>query len=183
MIIGLTGAKGCGKSSVARIINRLHDFEHISFATPIKDMLRVLGLGDAELNDPTIKEIPLDEYGKTPREMMQSLGTEWGRMLISGGVWISALRKQLKPQKNYVIDDVRFENEARFVRERGAVIHVERNRLINNDTHISEAGIDDDLIDATIKNISCYESDLELEVARVMEEILYYGFVHDSKSK
>ena len=84
MIIGLTGGKGCGKSTVAKIINKLHDYEIISFATPIKDMLRVLGLGDAELNDPTIKEIVLDEYGKTPREMMQSLGTEWGRMLVSG---------------------------------------------------------------------------------------------------
>ena len=114
---------------------------------------------------------------------MQSLGTEWGRMLVSGDVWISALRKQLKPQKNYVIDDVRFDNEARFVRERGAVIHVERERYIEGDTHISEAGIDDDLIDATIKNVSCYESDLELEVARVMEEILYYGFVHHTKSE
>lgn len=183
MIIGLTGGKGCGKSTVAKIINKLHDYEIISFATPIKDMLRVLGLGDAELNDPTIKEIVLDEYGKTPREMMQSLGTEWGRMLVSGDVWISALRKQLKPQKNYVIDDVRFDNEARFVRERGAVIHVERERYIEGDTHISEAGIDDDLIDATIKNVSCYESDLELEVARVMEEILYYGFVHHTKSE
>lgn len=183
MIIGLTGGKGCGKSSVARIINRLYGYEHVSFAKPIKDMLRVLGLGDAELNDPTIKEIVLDEYGKTPREMMQSLGTEWGRMLVSGNVWISALRKQLKPQKNYVIDDVRFDNEARFVRERGAVIHVERERDIAGDTHISEAGIDDDLIDATIKNVSCYESDLELEVVRVMEEILYYGFVHHTKSE
>ena len=183
MIIGLTGGKGCGKSTVAKIINRLHGYELISFATPIKQMLRVLGLGDAELNDPTIKEIPLDEYGKTPREMMQSLGTEWGRMLVSGDVWISALRKQLNPQKNYVIDDVRFDNEALFVRERGAVIHVQRERFIENDTHISEAGISDNLIDKKIRNISCYESDLELEVARVMEELMYYGSIHDTKFK
>lgn len=183
MIIGLAGGKGCGKSTVAKIINKLHDFEVISFATPIKEMLRVLGLGDAELYDPTIKEIPLDEYGKSPRALLQSLGTEWGRMLVSGDVWIQALRKQLKPKTNYVIDDVRFDNEARFIRERGAVIHVERERDIDGDTHISEAGISDDLIDGKIRNISCYESDLELEVARQMEEILYYGFVHDSKSK
>lgn len=183
MIIGLTGGKGCGKSSVARIINRLYGYEHVSFAKPIKDMLRVLGLGDAELNDPTIKEIVLDEYGKSPREMMQSLGTEWGRMLVSGNVWISALRKQLDPRKDYVIDDVRFDNEAIFVRERGAVIHVERERDIDGDTHISEAGISENLIDKKIRNISCYESDLELEVARVMEEVVYYGSIHDSKSK
>jgi hypothetical protein len=63
------------------------------------------------------------------------------------------------------------------------VIHVERERDIDGDTHISEAGISDDLIDGKIRNISCYETDLELEVARQMEEIIYYGFVHDSKSK
>lgn len=183
MIIGLAGGKGCGKSTVAKIINKLHDYEIISFATPIKEMLRVLGLGDAELHDPVIKEIPLDEYGKSPREIMQLLGTEFGRNMIDGNIWITALRKQLRPDRNYVIDDVRFNNEARFVRERGAVIHVERERDIEGDTHISEAGIDEDFIDATVKNVSCYESDLELEVARVMEEILYYGFVHDSKSK
>ena len=183
MIIGLAGGKGCGKSTVAKIINKLHGYEVISFATPIKEMLRVLGLGDAELHDPTIKEIPLDEYGKSPREMMQLLGTEFGRNMIDGRIWITALRKQLNPQTNYVIDDVRFDNEARFIRERGAVIHVERERDIDGDTHISEAGISDDLIDGKIRNISCYETDLELEVARQMEEIIYYGFVHDSKSK
>ena len=183
MIIGLTGGKGCGKSSVARIISKSHDFKHISFATPIKDMLRVLGLGDAELNDPTIKEIPLDEYGKTPREMMQLLGTEFGRSMIDERIWITALRKQLRPDRNYVIDDIRFNNEAMFVRERGAVIHVERESVVENDTHISEAGIDEDLIDGTIRNISCYESDLELEVARQMEELMYYGSIHDTELK
>ena len=177
MIIGLAGGKGCGKSTVAKIIAKRYDYERISFATPIKDMLRVLGLGDAELYDPTIKEIPLDEYGKSPRELLQSLGTAWGRMLVSGDVWIRALKKQINPDKNYVIDDVRFDNEAIFVRERGAVIHVERHSIVNNDSHISEAGISEEFIDKTIKNISCYESDLELEVLGTMEDIKH-GTIH-----
>ncbi len=182
MIIGLAGGKGCGKSTVAKIIAKRYGYEQISFATPIKDMLRVLGLGDAELYDPVIKEIPLDEYGKSPRELLQSLGTEWGRMLVSGDVWIQALKKQLDPQTNYVIDDVRFENEAIFVRERGAVIHVERHSIINEDSHISEAGISEEFIDKIIKNISCYETDLELEVVGKMEEIIH-GTIHNSKSQ
>lgn len=179
MIIGLAGGKGCGKSTVAKIIAKRYDYEQISFATPIKDMLRVLGLGDAELYDPVIKEIPLDEYGKSPRELLQLLGTEFGRHMIDGSIWITALKKQLNPQKNYVIDDVRFDNEALFVRERGAVIHVQRHSIVNNDSHISEAGVSEKFIDKTIKNISCYETDLELEVVGVMEEIKH-GTIHNS---
>lgn len=182
MIIGLAGGKGCGKSTVAKIIANRYGYEQISFATPIKDMLRVLGLGDAELYDPTIKEIPLDEYGKSPRELLQLLGTEFGRHMIDGSIWITALKKQLNPQRNYVIDDVRFDNEAIFVRERGAVIHVERHRHIEEDSHISEAGIGQEFIDTTIKNISCYETDLELEVVGKMEEIIH-GTIHNSKSQ
>ena len=127
MIIGLAGGKGSGKSTAGKIINNLFGFEVISFAKPIKDMLRVLGLGDAELNDPVYKEIPLDEYGKSPRQLCQSLGTDWGRMLVSGDVWIQALANQLDPEKDYVIDDVRFDNEASFIKDRkGSVIEVQR---------------------------------------------------------
>ena len=48
------------------------------------------------------------------------------------------------------------------------MIHVKRERFIERHPHF-EAGVDEDLIDGTIRSISCYESDLELEVARVME--------------
>ena len=60
MIIGLAGGKGCGKSSVARILERKYGYEILSFASPIKDMLRAMGLRDSELNDPVLKEIKLE---------------------------------------------------------------------------------------------------------------------------
>lgn len=99
MIIGLTGGKGCGKSSVARILERKYGYEILSFATPIKEMLKAMGLRDAELNDPVLKEIKLDEYGKSPREMMQLLGTEFARNMIAQDVWITAMKRRITPEQ------------------------------------------------------------------------------------
>jgi len=181
MIIGLAGGKGCGKSSVARIMQRKFGYEILSFATPIKEMLKAMGLRDAELNDPVLKEIKLDEYGKSPREIMQLLGSEFGRVMIADDIWVTALKRKIQPGTKVVIDDVRFENEARFIRDGGgAVVEVRRTRLDENaDTHVSEAGISKDLIDGIINNISCYETDLELEVVKKVEEVETYGLVYN----
>ena len=186
MIIGLTGRKGCGKSSVAKIFADRLGYEILSFASPIKDMLRVLGLGEAELNDPTIKEIPLDEYGKTPRELMQILGTEFGRERVSQNIWIRALEKKIHPDKNYVIDDVRFPNEAAMVHARGGkIVRVYRpmqEEEAAKDPHLSEAGLDSEQIDYELRNSSCYVTDLENTVIKTLENLIYYGAFHDSES-
>ena len=181
MIIGLAGGKGCGKSSVARIMERKFGYEIMSFATPIKDMLRAMGLRDAELNDPVLKEITLDEYGKSPREIMQLLGTEFGRDMIADDIWVTAMKRRIEPGVKVVIDDVRFENEARFIRDSGgSVLEVKRTKLNENDMHISEAGISENLIDGKINNISCYETDLELEVVSKIEEVETYGLIYNT---
>lgn len=181
-LIGLTGGKGCGKSSVARIMERKFGYEVLSFASPIKEMLRAMGLSDAELNDPTLKEIKLDEYGKSPREMMQLLGTEFARNMIAQDVWITAMKRKLGPGMKVVIDDVRFNNEAEFIRSvGGTILEVKRTKLDHNhDTHVSEAGISEDFIHGTINNISCYETDLELEVVSKIEEVETYGLIYNS---
>lgn len=185
MIVGLTGRKGCGKSSVANIFRERLGYEVISFASPIKDMLRVLGLGDAELNDPIIKEIVLDEYRKSPRELMQLLGTEFGRALVDKNIWVTALEKRIDPDKNYVIDDVRFPNEAAMIHANGGkVVRVYRPMQEEEaeDSHISEAGIDSEQIDYELRNSSCYVTDLEHTVIKTLEDLIYYGAIYDSQS-
>lgn len=184
MIVGLTGRKGCGKSSVANIFRDRLGYEILSFASPIKDMLRVLGLGDAELDDPTIKEIPLDEYGKSPRELMQILGTEFGRELISPSIWVTALSKRIEDSKNYVIDDVRFPNEAAMIRAKGGkVVRVYRPSQEEEakDMHISESGLDSELIDCEIRNSSCFVTDLERTAIKTLEDLIYYGTIYDTQ--
>ena len=178
MIIGLCGRKGCGKSTVADLIVKNFKFSKASFATPIKDMLMAMGLTEEEIWDPELKEKKIERFGKSPREMLQLLGTEFGRELIADDVWVRALEHRIKDADRVIIDDVRFPNEAEMIRGNGGVIvRVVRagQEMGMVDTHVSEQGLDAELVDREIQNVSCYESDLELVVNRVMEEILYYG--------
>ena len=184
MIIGLTGKKGCGKSSVARIIAEEWDYGIKSFATPIKLMLSAMGLTDDELYNPEKKEEIIPKFGKSPRELMQLLGTEFGRTLVSQNIWVSSLETHLDTQRNYVIDDVRFPNEAAMIRAHGGVIvRVVRGLDDTPDDHVSEAGINSELVNYEIRNITCHEMDLKIAVNTVLEEVLTYGAIRDSKSQ
>lgn len=169
MIIGLTGKKGCGKSTVARIIAEKYDFGIKSFATPIKLMLSAMGLSNEELYDPAKKEEVIPEFGKSPRELMQLLGTEFGRTLVSQNIWVTSLDKSLDDDRDYVIDDVRFDNEAAMIRARGGlIVRVVRGLDAVSDDHISESGVNPELINYEIQNVSCYEMDLENSVNQVL---------------
>ena len=185
MIIGLTGFKGCGKSTVAPIMDERLGYKIRSFATTIKDMLRAMGLSHEELYDPKTKEVVIEDFGKSPREMMQTLGTEWGRMLVSSDIWVTALMRQLNDEDNYVIDDVRFPNEAAAIHARGGkVVRVVRpTDSSKSDSHISEQGLNSEQIDYELQNISCYRTDLEFATIRTLEEVFYYGAIFDPESK
>jgi energy-coupling factor transporter ATP-binding protein EcfA2 len=186
MIVGLCGKKGCGKSTVADLIVKNFKFSKASFATPIKDMLMAMGLTEEEIWDSELKEIEIARFGKSPREMLQLLGTEFGRELISPDVWVRALEHRIEGVEKVIIDDVRFPNEARMIRKNGGVVVqvVRAGQAMGMvDTHVSEQGLDAELIDREIKNVSCYETDLELAVNRVMEEIIYYGAVQHPESE
>lgn len=81
-----------------------------------------------------------DRYGCTPRHIMQTLGTEWGRELIHPDVWVRAMGRRIFSQP-VVVADVRFPNEAMLVRNLGVLIHVEGRGGIDGD-HESEQLLD-----------------------------------------
>ena len=78
--------------------------------------MAAIGLS-AEQIDGSLKETPCDLLcGKTPRQAMQLLGTEWGRDLISPDFWVSAWsaavdRALTGGAIGIVADDCRFLNE------------------------------------------------------------------------
>lgn len=169
-IIGITGAAGSGKDTVADlIVSRCDKFVKRSFATPLKNMLKALGLSDEQL-DGDLKEVIDSRFGHTPRYMMQTLGTEWARNTIDSEIWVKFVFYNL--QSYVVLSDVRFENEAEMIRDRGLLIHmVGRDKIIPG-KHGSEVGVEfiEDL-DLTIYNGGSM-SDLLGEVNRLLPFIL-----------
>jgi len=138
-IIGIAGPAGAGKTTVAGMIQQMQPgYDRLAFSTPIKEMLRVgLGLSEAQLYGDQ-KEVADPRYGCTPRHLMQTLGTEWGRNMINQDIWLNAtISKICGPT---VVEDVRFFGEADWVRKHGALLHVARNGLVTH-RHESEAGI------------------------------------------
>jgi hypothetical protein len=136
MFYAMTGAKFSGKDTVARaIINELalrgNTAEKVSFAGPLKEALCVMfGWTYEQIENHEFKETPEPITGKTPRKIMQLLGTEFGRETLHPELWLRiALSTMRKMECNGIvpiITDVRFENEAEFVRSHGGtLIHVD----------------------------------------------------------
>ena len=129
-LVGLVGAAGAGKSTAASyLVGR--GFERIRFAGPLKAMMRALGLTEAEV-DGDRKEIPSPLLGgRTPRQAMQWLGTEWGRQLVGETLWLDLWSRAHEAAaargRMVVVDDVRFANEAARVRAAGGlIVRIER---------------------------------------------------------
>jgi hypothetical protein len=156
-IVAFCGLATCGKTSLALGLVKHRNFHRISFADPIREMLRGLGLTTAHMSEG--KNEPLAMFGgKTPRQVMQSLGTEWGRDLVCPNIWLNATKTRILSAlavpgvSGVVLDDCRFDNEASMVKDLGGmVIEVVRPGLVRMD-HASEAGISDHLVDDFVLN-------------------------------
>jgi hypothetical protein len=162
-LIGLySHAPGSGKSTVAVMLQNigLSDFKKLSLAAPLRDfsekILSALGHdGVVLLRDK--KEEKVEAIGVSPRQMMQTLGTEWGRSCIHPDLWVmvaeGAIKKQRKLGRNVVIDDVRFPNEAEMIRRLGGELWlVDRPGVVHDGDHASEGALADVLPDEVVRN-------------------------------
>lgn len=153
-VIAFSGRAGSGKSTLAKYLVQNHGFTLVKFADIIKDMLRVIGLTDYEIEGEG-KEKPCYVLGgKTPRLAMQTLGTEWGRMTMFPDIWVEAWYRRaneiLQAGGKVVCDDTRFPNEIVAVHNIGGVtIDVIRpeSEAIAEKNHISESyELDTDIV-------------------------------------
>lgn len=147
-VIGISGKARSGKDTVADYIaERLEYAKRYSFAGPLKEA--VSNLFDIPLNDLNEgdREKILPEFGLSVRQILQRFGTECMREQFDQDFWINKAKRnvsKLSDEEIIVISDVRFENEAKFCREDGILIHVQRPSLsgeVGDAGHASENGV------------------------------------------
>jgi len=136
-VIGLCGLAGAGKTTAAQFMCDEWGFKRMPFAEPLKAMSRAIMTMREMAGD--LKEIPRESLcGKSPRQFMQLLGTEFGRGLIGPDFWVNQWQAKVEDYcivegcgaetfGMIVADDVRFENEVKVIRDMGGtVIKIER---------------------------------------------------------
>lgn len=175
-LIGIGTFQRSGKDTAASFLTGDIGFERLSFADPVREALRtldpVVGWDEekrkvvrwAELYDACGYEEAKDHpvYGKEFRRVMIFLGTNVAREQWKGTFWVDLLvekmraRREATGQSAFVIPDMRFPNEAEWVRSVGGTT-VQVNRAgIGATQH--EPGIPDHLIDYQIENDSTIEA-------------------------
>jgi hypothetical protein len=191
-LIGLYASRPqCGKSTVAQMLQG-RGFVVLPFAGPLKRMLRTLllelgflgvemehALGEGkELRDPRLN-------GLSPRELLQSLGTDWGREMVDATLWTRCweqrARHQLRAGIAVVVDDVRFPGEAQLIEDLGGVmVQVQRpgggSDLFS--AHASEGALEDWDFSAALVNDGDL-SQLEQRVDLMLNQL--YGETDDAK--
>jgi hypothetical protein len=173
-LIGVHGPLNGGKDTVAdyiiksNAIYRDYDskssapfYNRYAFAKPIKEACKILfGFTQEQLEDRVLKETIDPFWGFTPRKTMQLLGTEFGRDMLRKDIWIRRAEFEIQKNKEQgygtIITDVRFQNEADWLREQpdSMLIYLKVPNLVRDEKyqHASEAGISEAESDVVIFN-------------------------------
>jgi hypothetical protein len=177
-IMGFSGQAGAGKDTSARIVLQHITGSSMAFADPLRNAAAAMfGLTDEQMSDRILKEQVIPRWNKSPRQILQLLGTEAGRDLFGNDLWCKRAEvtvdwlvymDRLEPAARDVLlfTDVRFADEAEWIRSMGGVvIDVSRPALkaVGIDGHRSAVPLPADCIDFTFNNFGTAE-ELELVV-------------------
>jgi phosphomevalonate kinase len=160
-IIGITGKKRSGKDTAAEFLSKYlkGKCQRLAFADPLKEEV-------AEALDVSFEY--LEKNKDSFRPLLQFWGTEWRRNRCGSDYWLRRMEERIAASDAdfILIPDVRFKNEADFVRRLdGHNLRVLR-PTDNTDSHASENELDDYPVDFVLDN---FDSLAQLEVqARVM---------------
>jgi len=176
MLIAIHGFKQSGKDTLANVLVSEFGYTKVAFADRLKQALHVIfevpkkqlwgsdhdkqqltkvawsdlsGIERAERDHPNFLSV---------RELMQIFATEICRSKIPS-IWYKYLN--LEESERLVISDLRFENEAAFLRvHRALLIKVKRPSALGGE-HASEAGLLDEGMDHVLMNDTDLESFLK----------------------
>lgn len=185
-LIGLMGTKSSGKTTSAAYLTQKYQFVERSFADCLKSVCKELFLLEPEqLYDNIQKESPDPRwFNCTPRKMLQFIGTDLLRnnldQIMPGlgkNIFVHHFKlwyqKELSknPKLHVVVSDVRFQNEADFIKSLGGTI-IKITRFRSDDSHASEtemANIDN--YDYSIDNTGSLE-DLQIRLSAIVGSVL-----------
>lgn len=120
-IIAICGAKRCGKDVLAEHLVKKYNYERVAFADPLKLAVKNLfkfdddqvGIGKDNGNDR--KDIIDENWGVTPRSVLQFFGTEIMQEKIQDILPNINRNFFANTLKNYIINKMNTNNEQRFV--------------------------------------------------------------------
>jgi len=136
MIIGLTGKRGVGKTVIANLISEKTNAPVLSFAGPLKEMIE-----KAQICTHEELYFRKNEFS---RMMLQKIGTNIFRNQVDRRFWIKRMKERIfsdyYKSEIIIIDDVRFKNEAQYIKNNGGkVVQVIRGDIgFTIDNHESE---------------------------------------------
>lgn len=183
MIIGLTGKKQAGKDTVADYLVEHYGYTKVGFSDVMYEAVCALwGIDLEQALDyktsnivTTIQELnSLTDHNDfrhnlgsyTWREHLQRFGTEMGRNVFGEDFWVDQFsQKYLRhgADNNYVVRDVRYNNEAKMISAwQGDIWMIHRPELPDDDTHETEAGIDENFIRGDLLNDGTIEQLYEM---------------------
>jgi hypothetical protein len=140
MIVGICGAIGSGKDTIAQYICDSRGFVRVSMAAALKDAAAIIFGWDRDMlegitRDHRARREEVDPFwaerlGRpdfSPRAALQILGTELFRNNFHSETWVIAAERKIMQSKNVVISDIRFPNEVEMIRRHnGQIWHVRK---------------------------------------------------------
>lgn len=180
-MIALTGPKGSGKDTVARmIVEQYDDVKTIAFADPIKKVIQHLFDLDPTNND---------QYDLFKRTSVSYQLPGWHNHSVSGRDLVREIGMLMRGYDNFqfnqyvfdhvnkepanlwVVTDVRFNNEFQLMRDLGAPIIQVTRPGCDYDGHVTERGFAPGTVDFTIANDGSL-SDLNTKTGSIVENIM-----------
>lgn len=187
MLIGLTGYIGSGKTLAARHLVTRHGFVSLNFKDALDDeLIRFFPDLLTEIlsyysNSDIRTIVDLLRYKPTLpliRALKQNFGTDVRRFEDPNYWclrWVDAWERISKGE-SVVVDDVRFLNEARFLRSRGGVIvKIARGGDFPSTDHASESEIAHVPVQMIISNRTNDRQDLFTSMDKLVEECRQSG--------
>lgn len=132
-IIALCGEIGCGKNTAATYLAYNFGYKLIGFADPVYESLYRLNPAIVIGHHRAVYlQVLVDKHGwdytkrlyPAVRQMLRTIGTENGRDIFGPYCWVNVAKKRMNESGHprFAIHDLRFPEEAEFVRSEGGLI-------------------------------------------------------------